>query len=157
MTPISRLFLALIALVTPLSAHAANDVALTSAVFVEKTVAEGNGKNRLVLEEPKTVVPGDKLVFVLAYRNQGAKPATDFVVTNPMPGAVAYQGTGDAGAIVSVDNGRSWGPLAALKVRKADGSVRSAYPEDVTHVRWAMKTPIPAGAAGKLSFRGVVR
>lgn len=153
----TRLFLTLFAFLLPAVAQAANDVALTSAVFVEKTVPEANGKTRLVLEEPRTVVPGDKLVFVLAYRNQGAKPATDFVVTNPMPGAVAYQGTGDAGAIVSVDGGKSWGPLSALKVRKADGSVRAAYPEDVTHVRWAMKTPIPAGAAGKLSFRGVVR
>ena len=153
----TRLFLALLALIAPLSAQAANDVALTSAVFVEKTVPQANGKQRLILETPNVVVPGDRLVFVLNYRNQGLKPANDFVVTNPMPGAVAYQGTGDLGAIVSVDGGRSWGTLAALKMRKADGSVRAAYPEDVTHVRWAVKTPIPAGAAGKLSFRGVVR
>jgi uncharacterized repeat protein (TIGR01451 family) len=153
----TRLFLALLALLAPVAAQAANDVALTSAVFVEKTVPQADGKQRLILETPNVVVPGDRLVFVLNYRNQGAKPATDFVVTNPMPGAVAYQGTGDASAIVSVDGGRNWGTLASLKVRKADGSARAAYPEDVTHVRWAMKTPIPAGAVGKLSFRGVVR
>ena len=152
-----KILIALLALVTPIAAQAANEVALTSSVFVEKSVPQADGKTRLVLQEPKVVVPGDRLVFVLAYKNMGGKPATDFVVTNPMPGAVAYQGTGDAGAIVSVDGGKSWGPMAALKVRKSDGSVRSAYPEDVTHVRWAMKTPIPVGAAGKLSFRGVVR
>ena len=152
-----KFLIALFALIAPVAANAANDVALTSAVFVEKTVPQADGKTRIVLEEPHVVVPGDKLVFVLAYRNQGAKPATDFVVTNPMPGAVAYQGTPDAAAIVSVDGGKSWGALAALKVRKADGTVRAAYPEDVTHVRWAMKAPIPVGAAGKLSFRGIVR
>ena len=152
-----KILIALLALLTPIAAQAANEVALTSSVFVEKSVPQADGKTRLVLQEPKVVVPGDRLVFVLAYKNMGGKPATDFVVTNPMPGAVAYQGTGDAGAIVSVDGGKSWGPMAALKVRKSDGSVRSAYPEDVTHVRWAMKTPIPVGAAGKLSFRGVVR
>jgi uncharacterized repeat protein (TIGR01451 family) len=152
-----KLLLALFALLGPVAAHAANDVSLTSNVFVEKSVAQPDGKTRLVLEEPKTVVPGDRLVFVLAYKNLGGKPATDFVVTNPMPGAVAYQGTPDASAIVSIDGGRSWGTLAALKVRKADGSARAAYPEDVTHVRWAMKTPIPVGAAGKLSFRGIVK
>ena len=152
-----KILIALLAFVTPIAAQAANEVALTSSVFVEKSVPQPDGKTRLVLQEPKVVVPGDRLVFVLAYKNMGGKPATDFVVTNPMPGAVAYQGTGDAGAIVSVDGGKSWGPMAALKVRKSDGSVRSAYPEDVTHVRWAMKTPIPVGAAGKLSFRGVVR
>lgn len=153
----TRLFLILTALLLPAAAHAANEVALTSAVFVEKSMPDAGGKTRLVLEAPKTVVPGDRLVFVLNYKNQGTKPAADFVVTNPLPGAVAYQGTADAGAIVSVDGGRSWGPITVLKVKKADGTVRSAYPEDVTHVRWTMKTPIPAGAQGKLSFRGVVR
>lgn len=152
-----KLLLILIAIFAPVSAAAATDVALTSSVFVEKAVAQADGKTRLVLEEPRVVVPGDRLVFVLAYKNQGGKPAADFVVTNPMPGAVAYQGTGDAGALVSIDGGKNWGALPALKVRKADGSVRAAYPEDVTHVRWAMKSPIPVGAAGKLSFRGVVR
>ena len=147
----------LFALLAPLTVHAANDVALTSSVFVEKSVPQADGKTRLILEEPRVVVPGDRLVFVLAYKNLGGRPATDFVVTNPLPGAVAYQGTGDVGAIVSIDGGRAWGTLAALKVRKADGSVRAAYPEDVTHVRWAMKAPLPVGAVGKLSFRGVVR
>ena len=152
-----KFLLAFFTLLAPVAAHAANDVALTSSVFVEKSVPQPDGKTRLVLEEPRVVVPGDRLVFVLAYKNLGAKPATDFVVTNPMPGAVAYQGTGDTGAILSIDGGKNWGTLATLKVRKADGSIRAAYPEDVTHVRWAMKAPIPVGAAGKLSFRGVVR
>ena len=152
-----KFLLTLLALIAPVAANAANEVSLTSSVFVEKTVPQADGRTRLVLEEPKIVVPGDKLVFVLNYRNQGAKPATDFIVTNPMPGAVAYQGTQDAGAIVSVDGGKSWGPMATLKVRKADGTFRPAYPEDVTHVRWAMKAPIPVGAEGKLSFRGIVR
>jgi len=152
-----KFLITLAALVAPLTAQAANEVALTSAVFVEKSVPQADGKPRLVLEEPRTVVPGDKLVFVLGYRNQGAKPATDFVVTNPLPTAVAYQGAADNAAVVSVDGGKSWGALGALKVRKADGTARPAYPEDVTHVRWTMKTPIPVGAEGKLSFRGVVR
>lgn len=152
-----KILFALLTLLAPMAAHAANEVALTSSVFVEKAVAQADGKTRLVLEEPKVVVPGDRLVFVLAYKNLGAKPATDFVVTNPLPGAVAYQGSGDAGALVSIDGGKSWGALATLKMRNADGTARAAYPEDVTHVRWAMKTPIPVGAAGKLSFRGVVR
>ena len=152
-----KILLALFAVLTPVAAQAANDVALTSSVFVEKLVPQPDGKARLVLEAPRVVVPGDKLVFVLAYKNLGGKPATDFVVTNPMPGAVVYQGTGDSGAIVSTDGGKSWGLLNALKVRGRDGSMRAAYPEDVTHVRWAMKTPIPVGASGKFSFRGIVR
>lgn len=152
-----RILLMLIALLAPASAFAANNVALSSTVFVEKTVTDGAGRNRTVLEEPKMVTPGDRLVFILNYRNTGPAPASDFVVTNPMPNAVAYQAAGDSSAQVSIDGGRSWGPLAALKIRETDGRWRSARPEDVTHVRWALKQAIPAGAQGHLSFRGVVR
>jgi hypothetical protein len=149
---------ALIAVFLPASAAmAANDVALNSSVFVEKTVQEANGRTRIVLEPPALVVPGDKLLFVLNYKNGGAKPATDFTVTNPMPGAVAFTGSETDGALVSVDGGKSWGALAMLKVSDQDGIVRTARPEDVTHVRWVLRNPIPSGQGGKLSFRGVVR
>ncbi len=152
-----RIFLALLMLLMPGVAQAASDVALNSAVFVEKTVSGADGRQKTVLEAPKVVVPGDRLVFVLSYKNQGDRPATDFIVTNPLPGAVAYQGTTDDRAQVSVDGGRNWGALIALKVRESDGSLRSARMEDVTHVRWPMRKSIAPGAKGNLSFRGIVR
>lgn len=151
-----RVLLFVIAMLVPGLALAANNVTLSSTVFLEKTVADSSGRTRVVLEEPKLVTPGDQLVFVLNYRNAGNAPASDFIVTNPLPAAVAYLGGGD-GAQVSIDGGRSWGTLSALKVRETDGRWRSARPEDVTHVRWALKQSIPAGTQGKLSFRGVVR
>lgn len=144
------------ALLSPAAAHAANDVALTSAVSVEKTL-QANGRKKIVLERPGQVVPGDRLVFLFDYRNKGAAPASDFVVTNPLPGTVAYQSSPDPAAIVSIDGGRTWGMLTRLKVRESDGAVRGARPEDVTHVRWTFARAIPAGQGGKLSFRGVVR
>lgn len=136
---------------------AANRVSLNSSVFVEKTVTDESGRSRVVLVAPELVAPGDRLVFILAYRNLGQTPASNFVVTNPLPAAVAFQGTPDQAAEVSVDGGRSWGPLATLRIRDRDGQLRSARPEDVTHVRWAMKRPIAAGAQGRVSFRGIVR
>lgn len=152
-----RLLLVLLALIVPSALSAADKVSLQSTVFVEKLVLEASGRNRVVLEEPKLVTPGDKLVFVLSYRNGGPAPARDFVITNPLPSAVAFQGAGDGQALVSADGGRSWGNLSRLKVREPDGRWRSAKPEDVTHVRWTLAGAIPAGASGKLSFRGVVR
>lgn len=151
-----KLLLPLLLLGTPAMALA-NDVALTSTVFIEKDVTDAQGRKAVVLEEPKVVTPGDRLVFLLNYRNTGARPAADFVVTNPMPPAVAYQGTPDGAAEVSTDGGRNWGRLETLKIIEPNGTVRGARPEDVTHVRWSMKQAIPSGTAGKLSFRGVVR
>lgn len=151
-----KLVLALAALTFPGVALANGQVALTSDVFVEKQSMDATGRTKLVLEEPKLVVPGDKLVFVLKYQNKSSAPASNFVVTNPLPDAVTFQTALDEGAVVSVDGGRSWGNLAALKVKDGN-ALRNANASDVTHIRWTFTKPIPAGSAGKLMFRGIVR
>jgi uncharacterized repeat protein (TIGR01451 family) len=152
-----RAFLFLVLLFAPALARATDKVALESAVFVEKTVKQSDGRTKVILEAPQIVVPGDRLIFILKYRNTSDQPANNFVVTNPMPSAVAFQAVPSAKAQVSVNGGRDWGVLGVLKVKDSDGSWRSARPEDVTHVRWPMTDPIPAGATGRLSFRGIVR
>lgn len=151
-----KLLIAIAALLGGNAAFANNNVALSSAVFVERTIADTSGNSKMVLQEPKVVTPGDRLIFILSYHNKGPTPASSFVVTNPLPSAVAYQGTPDATAEVSIDGGKAWGALSALKVLE-NSQWRSARPEDVTHVRWALKQAIPVGAQGKLSFRGIVR
>ena len=147
----------LLAAALPGPALAANHVALDNNVFVERVSTDAEGKQRILLEEPKVVVPGDRLVFVLNYRNVGAQPADKFVITNPMPSAVRFADAGDTQPLVSVDGGKQWGLLADLSVLAPDGTRRTAQPADVTHLRWAFQKPIPAGAAGKLMFRGVVK
>jgi uncharacterized repeat protein (TIGR01451 family) len=130
---------------------------LASDVFVEREHKRPDGSVTTILEEPKLVLPGDQLVFVVRYKNVGAQPASKFTVTNPIPRAVAFSGTADGTEIVSIDGGRNWGFLTQLKVSKADGSVRPALPGDVTHVKWNLNQTLAAGSAGKLVFRGVVR
>ena len=152
-----KMFLAFLALGLPAAASAADSVSLTSEVLVERVKQEADGTSRVIREEPNVVTPGDKLVFLLSYRNGGAQPATGFVVTNPIPVAVAFSGGESDGATVSVDGGKTWGALAALKVAIADGISRPATMEDVTHIRWTFTQPIAAGRAGQLSFRGVVK
>ena len=151
-----KMLIALFALLAPAAASAADNVSLTSNVFVERVKPGADGKATVVREAPGVVTPGDKLVFVLGYRNAGAEPATGFTLTNPIPPAVDFVGTDDSTAVVSVDGGKSWGALASLKVANPDGSRRSAVAADVTHIRWSLGRPIAAGAGGELSFRGVV-
>lgn len=152
-----KLILTLLAFLLPSAALAQNQVALNSEVFVERATQDANGQPRVSLEPPAVVTPGDQLVFVLHYRNNGATPAADFTVTNPLPDSVSFAGTESAGAVYSVDGGRVWGALAALQVRNADGSSRPAALADVTHVRWRLAQAIPAGGGGELRFRGVVK
>lgn len=147
----------LLALLTPVPALAQSQVALTSEIFVERTVTGADGRQRVSLETPGVVTPGDPLVFVLHYRNNAASPASNFVVNNPIPDSVSYVGTESAGSVLSVDGGQTWGELARLSVRNADGTSRPAGAADVTHIRWRIAQPIPAGAQGELRFRGVVK
>jgi len=134
-----------------------NDVLLSSEIFVERVQQDAQGKTKTVLEAPKLVTPGDKLLFVLTYKNNGSAPASDFLINNPVPEAVSFAGTDSQEAVYSVDGGKNWGALPALKVKQADGTERPAQPSDVTHVKWQFAKAIPAGAEGKLSFRGVVK
>lgn len=152
-----KYLIALAALMTPFSIAAANQVSLESTVLVERSEEMPDGTTSLTLEEPARVVPGDNLVFVLSYQNTGETPAEDFSVTNPMPDAVAFRDTNDAGALFSVDGGEHYGPLTDLTVTADDGTVRPATSDDVTHIRWTLSEPIPAGQSGQLTFRGVVR
>jgi hypothetical protein len=102
------------------------------------------------------VTPGDKLVFVLSYRNGGgsrrraSRSPIRFPNLSPSPAATM-------GAVVSVDGGKSWGALAALKVvatRTAPAARRRGrrHPHPLEFGR-----PIAAGNGGKLSFRGIVK
>ncbi|MBL0915622.1 MAG: DUF11 domain-containing protein [Sphingopyxis sp.] len=151
-----KMLLILLAALAPAQAFAANQVALDNSVFVERVSTDANGKQRILLEEPKVVVPGDKLVFVLNYRNAGAQPADKFVITNPLPAAVRFADAGNS-PVVSVDGGKQWGALDTLTIAMTDGTRRAAQPADVTHIRWAFQKPIPVGGSGKLMFRGVVK
>lgn len=145
------------ALLLPGTAMAANSVSLSSDVFVERKVDKPNGTTAVVLEQPVTVIPGDRLVFVVRYKNVGRTPASDFSVTNPLPKAVAFNGTSDGGEMVSVDGGKSWGLLPALTVPGMDGAPRPALMTDVTHIKWKFDRSLSAGSEGKLVFRGTVK
>jgi uncharacterized repeat protein (TIGR01451 family) len=151
-----KIVFALALLLAPVAAWAAPDVTITSAAFVERQVKEPSGAVRTVLEEPKVVTPGDRVVFVLNYKNGGSVAATGFVISNPLPTSVIYDGSDGEQPVVSVDGGKSWGSLATLKIALAEGGTRAATPADVTHLRWTFAS-IPAGKDGKLSFRGVVK
>lgn len=139
------------------AAYAATPLQLSSDVFVERQIERGDGTKTVVLEKPNMVTPGDNLVFVVKYKNVGNSTASNFVVTNPLPSAVMFNGTSDGLEVVSIDGGKSWGFLSNLRVPKADGTARPAQRSDVTHIKWNLNQPLTAGAEGKLIFRGVVK
>lgn len=152
-----RIALLLTVIATPVSAEAKTAVSLSSDVFVEQNEVSADGKSRTILSEPKKVVPGDTLIFVVRYRNDSSETARNFIVTNPMPSAVAYVDDAGESAQVSIDGGRSFGALADLQVPLSNGKFRPATADDVTHIRWKVESDLPAGKAGKFVYRGRVK
>jgi uncharacterized repeat protein (TIGR01451 family) len=149
-------FLAALAVPTALFAQA-QSVALVSKAFVVKQVPDGPGKSKNTLVVPERVLPGEALVFMLEYKNTGAKPATAFVINNPIPANVLFTGVEQPWAVVSVDGGKTFGALATLKVPKGDGTMRAALPTDVTAVRWKFAQPIAPAAEGRVTFYAMVK
>lgn len=136
------------------SAHA-QGIELKGTVQVEQQV-EVDGKATVRLIEPKTVVPGDRLVFATDYENTGTEVAEDIIITNSVPPAVTFAGVDNANTSqVSVDGGTTWGQLGALTVSDGAGR-RSAALADVTHVRWTVPR-VAQGAIGTVIYRGMVR
>jgi uncharacterized repeat protein (TIGR01451 family) len=132
-------------------------VSLTSKVFVAREVTDAQGRKKNQLFPPDRVLPGEAIVVMLDYRNNGAKPATNFVINNPIPAAVTFTGAEQPWATVSVDRGKSFGALASLKATGPDGSMRPALPSDVTNVRWTFVQPIAPQSGGRVMFFGTVK
>jgi uncharacterized repeat protein (TIGR01451 family) len=144
------------AIVAP-AAAAAGPFEVVSKILVEKKQAAGDGTTRIALVPAKHAVPGDHVVFVLAYRNTGKAPIANIVLDNPVPAGIAYRAPAQGSPVpdLSVD-GKNYGALASLSVQAPAGR-RAAGPDDVTHVRWRLTAPLAAGAQGQLAFQAVLK
>ena len=147
-------------LTVPAPARAADTLELSNAVFQDTEVKGADGTTHHERVPATKVVPGSEVVYVISYKNVGKQPAADVVITNPVPKELAYQselGPGPSLAPeVSVDAGHTWGQLASLSVKGADGKPRPAQGKDVTHVRWKLPAPLKAGESGTVSYRALL-
>lgn len=157
MTPALFRMAALAALAAPLPALA-GPLDVRSGVMVETRQRAGDGTTRVTLAPAQRVVPGDRVVLTLDYRNTGAAPLANIAFDNPVPKGLAYRSpvAGSAAPEVSVD-GRTYASLSLLRVATAGGGWRPAQPDDVTHVRWRLDRPLGPGAAGRFAFQAVLK
>lgn len=138
------------------SAGAQPAMRLDTQMFVEKVTADVNGRLRRTLEAASRAAPGDRMIVILHWRNDGAHPVRSFAASR-----AALRGlTPDfaaPGLEASIDGGRSWDRFDRLWLPTPLGGVRRAVAEDVTHVRWSLPDAARPGEAGRLSFRSVAR
>jgi hypothetical protein len=121
-------------------------VALDSAAFVERVTPDAGR----LLEPASELSRGDRVVYVVRWYRMGGNGG--FVVTNPLPRSVYYQGSANGDEEVSIDGGRTWGKLGTM--RAGD---RQATPEDVTHVRWRVDPRAASRGQGRIAYSAIVR
>ena len=128
------LALALLALAAPLAARP--EVAIDSAIYVERDEPSSQGPRRVV--EPADLLhKGDRVVTVLRWE----APNGSFTVTSPIPRTLAFERSSADAIEISTDGGRSW--------RTFDGSIQ---PGSVTDLRWRV-----GSGAGQLTYSAHVR
>jgi len=121
-----------------------------SAVYVER-MEPGNVRRLAPAEQLRR---GERVVTIVTWQRaaDGANESGGFTITNPLPGAIAYEdGARDDGE-VSVDGGRTWGRIGELRI-----GGRLASVEDVTHLRWRIAGPSAARGRGQIAYSGIVR
>ncbi len=143
------------------AAHAlpamAAGVVLTNSVLVQEKTLAKDGTTRIVLSPLKRAVPGDRIVYRIAYRNEVGQPVSGMVVSNPVPAGLTYRGPADGSAAPEVSaDGRSFAPLSALTVADASGRQRPAQAQDIRMVRWQAAT-IPVGGSGRYAFEATLK
>ncbi|KMS58126.1 hypothetical protein EWH12_07615 [Sphingobium cupriresistens] len=129
---------------------------LGTQTFVERVSTDINGRPRRTLASAERVGPGDTLIVIVHWRNDGAQPVRDFAVTRAVPPGILPD-ISDPHMQVSVDGGGHWGRLDQLWLPTPLGGVRRAVAEDVTHIRWRLPEAVQPGRAGRLSYRAVMR
>lgn len=144
-------------------ALAAAGIELKSTAQTDIIVKNAKGEKEVVRVEAASanILPGDTIIFSTHYVNQGEKPATDIVITNPMPEHMLYlDGTAEGkGARIefSADQGKSYASAGKLKVKDSEGRDRSANAADYTHIRWIIEGALEKGAKGSVSFKAKVK
>ncbi|WP_340265261.1 hypothetical protein [Sphingobium mellinum] len=140
----------------PHAAWARQDVRLETQMFVERVQTDINGRARRILANADRIAPGDRLVLVVNWRNEGRRAVNGLALTNPVPRGTSLS-LEDPAAQVSVDGGQTWGRLDQLWLPTTLGGVRRAVSTDITHVRLKVPARISPGDRGRLSYRAIVR
>jgi len=141
---------------------AANAQSITIRTTAEVEVrAVVNGRETVRLGPANRVVAGDRVIYTLAVRNNGASTADTVTFTSPIPRLMVYVADTAVGpgakVSFSVDGGRSFDEPKNLTMRGADGKPRPAAPADYTNIRWILRDPLQAGSIAYARFCAVLK
>jgi uncharacterized repeat protein (TIGR01451 family) len=144
-------------LVLLLAGVANASVELNTVALTEITTTNETGQEVTTLVPAGKVVPGDEVIYTIHFVNRGTEPASDVVITNPIPDHMVFTKVEEspraASVSMSADGGSLYDSPRNLTVKDVKGQPRPAKASDFTHVRWVFQDSLEPGAEGSVSFR----
>lgn len=140
-------------LVLPLTSFAS--VSLDSQSYKVVTTQQEDGTATEEWLEADKITPGDTVGYRVSYVNSGEQPATNVVISNPVPDNTVYIANSANGANSSITfsvDGSQYGPMNKLKVDE-DGKTRPAAATDIKSIRWNIDAPIMPSTSGNIEFQ----
>jgi uncharacterized repeat protein (TIGR01451 family) len=133
----------------------APNVSVAHIAEVETQVTLPDGKKELRRQPAAKVEPGKIVVYTTRLQNKGHEPATQLSLVAPIPPHTTLlenASFGEAPPTYSIDQGKSFAPLAQLVVDR-EGRQRPARSSDITHLRWQPEKPLAPGALLEMGFK----
>jgi uncharacterized repeat protein (TIGR01451 family) len=144
----------------PVAAEGATGVALTTTAEKEIEVKNEDGELERKRITAERVIPGEEVIYTISARNEGADPAENVVITDPIPEHMTYVAGSAAGMSTdvrfSIAGGESWDTADALRVIDAQGVAHRASAEDYTHIQWTFTRSLEPGEDGTVHFRATL-
>jgi hypothetical protein len=129
---------------------------LDGRLLVESVSGADASSEQRTLRSPSDVRSGDRLIFLIRYRNRGVAPLHGYDFVAPVPSGVRILPDREGSVRVSADGGRSWTrPESPLRL-DAQRRLRPAGDVAPTHVRLRLDRRIAPGEAGTVAYRGLL-
>lgn len=154
------LLTAILALVFPLTyAQEPIPVEVTSTAELREDVVAPGGRTDVRFVPAHSLQQGDQIYFTLRIRNVTPVVAPEVTVTWPIPANTQYEegsASGPAAEIsFSADGGATFGSAKEVQRRDATGAIRTARPDEYTHIRWRLRYSLAPGAVAIARFRAI--
>jgi uncharacterized repeat protein (TIGR01451 family) len=129
----------------------------------EIVVVNEKGEKEVKREPAQTIIPGDRVIYTMKFKNVGAENTDDVTINNAIPEnmmlVAGTMGGAEADILYSVDNGQSYDLPENLKVpdETEEGQMRPAIARDYTNIRWRLKNSVTPGEEGEVFYRAEVK
>ena len=136
------------------SAWSQGTLDVQTTVQKETVTVNDDGEQVKTLVPAESVIPGERVVYTITFRNTGDEPADDVVISNPISENLTYvpgSAFGPGMALQFSVDGITFAAADELTVEE-DGESRPAKPEEYRHIRWVMQNDLVAGAQGTVRF-----